>query len=60
MKTGVNWEEGYVYWNGLQLCDLEIAWLRKIAWVRNLGLARNGFSSLPPEMGTYLKQVSGA
>ena len=57
-KTGVNQEEDYVYWHGLQLLQLDIAWLRKIAWVKNLRLARNGFQSLPPEIATYLKQVS--
>ena len=60
LRTNVNEEEAYVYWHGLQLCQLNIAWLRKIAWVRKLGLARNGFDSLPREMGTYLKRVSGA
>ena len=58
LKTDVNQEEGYVYWHGLRLLSLDIAWLRKIAWVKKLRLARNGFKSLPPEMATYLKQVS--
>ena len=58
LKTDVNQKEGYVYWHGLRLLSLDIAWLRKIAWVKNLRLARNGFKSLPPEMATYLKQVS--
>ena len=58
LKTDVNQEEGYVYWHGLRLLQLDIAWLRKIAWVKKLRLARNGFKTLPPEMGTYLKQVS--
>ena len=58
LKTDVNQEEGYVYWHGLHLLSLDIAWLRKIAWVKRLRLARNGFTSLPPEMATYLKQVS--
>lgn len=58
LKTDVNQEDGYVYWPGLRLLQLDIAWLRKIAWVKKLGLARNGFKSLPPEMATYLKQVS--
>ena len=57
MKTDVNQEEGYVYWDELQLHQLEVTWLRKIAWVKQLRLARNGFKSLPPEMATYLKQV---
>ena len=58
LKTDVNQEEGYVYWHGLRLLSLDITWLRKIAWVKKLRLARNGFKSLPPEMATYLKQVS--
>ena len=60
LRTDVNQEEGYVYWHGLRLLQLEIVWLRKISWVKKLRLARNGFTSLPPEMGTYLKQVSSA
>ena len=58
LRTDVNQEEGYVYWHGLHLLQLDIAWLRKIAWVKKLRLARNGFKSLPPEMAIYLKQVS--
>ena len=58
IMTDVNPEEGYVYWHGLRLLSLDIAWLRKIAWVKKLRLARNEFKSLPPEMATYLKQVS--
>ena len=57
LKTDVNQEEGYVYWHSLCLLQLENAWLRKIAWVKKLRLARNGFKCLPPEMGIYLKQV---
>ena len=57
MKTDVNQEEGYVHWHGLRLLSLDIAWLKKIAWVKELRLARNGFTSLPPEIGLYLKQV---
>ena len=53
----VNQEKGYVYWYGLRLMQLEISWLHKVAWVRELNLARNGFKTLPPEIATYLKQV---
>ena len=56
-KTDVNEEEGYVYWHGLRLLQLDISWLRKITWVKKLRLARNGLKILPPEIGTYLKQV---
>ena len=58
LKTDVNWEEGYVYWHALRLIQLEISWLEKIAWVKKFRLARNCFTTLPPGMCTYLKQVS--
>ena len=57
LKTNVNQEEGYVYWHGLKLLHLDVGWLRKIAWVKKLRLAQNGFKTLPPDMATYLKQV---
>ncbi len=57
LKTDVNQEEGYVYWHGLRLLQLEIPWLRRISWVKRLRLARNGFKTLPNDMGNYLKQV---
>ena len=58
LKTNVDLEEGTVYWHGLRLLVLEVFWLRKIYWVKQLRLDRNGFKQLPIEMGTYLKQVS--
>ena len=57
-KTGVNEERGCVYWHRLRLHQLEISWLRKIAWVRKLILGRNGFKNLPLEIATYLKWVT--
>ena len=54
---GVDQENGYVMWQGLQLQQLEIAWLRKVSWVKNLRLCRNRLKALPSEMDTYLKQV---
>lgn len=57
LKTDVNQEEGYVYWHGLRLLQLEVPWLRRINWVKRLRLARNGFKTLPNDMGNYLKQV---
>jgi len=51
-------EEGFVYWHGLRLLDLDVSWLRKIYWVKRLRLAQNGFRQLPNEMGIYLKQVN--
>lgn len=57
MNTNICKEDCSVKWQGLQLLQLEIAWLRKIAWVRILILTNNGFRSLPNEMGNYLKKV---
>ena len=58
LRTDVNQKEGTVYWHGLRLLSLDLGWLRKIQWVKRLRLARNGFKSLPNEMGVYLRQVS--
>ena len=57
MKTNVSKEGCYVRWHGLQLLQLEVAWLKHIPWVRILILSNNGFTSLPNEMETYLKKV---
>ena len=57
LRTDVNREEGYVYWHGLRLLQLEATWLQSISWVKRLRLARNGFKTLPNHMGLYLKQV---
>ena len=57
MNTNVCKEGCSVKWQGLQLLQLEIAWLRKIAWVRILILSNNGFKRLPNDMGNYLKKV---
>ena len=58
LRTDVDKDSGVVLWFGLRLTQLEISWLRKIYWVKKLRLARNAFSSLPPEMGSYLKQCT--
>ena len=58
LRTDVDKENGVVLWFGLQLKQLEISWLRKIYWVKKLRLTRNEFASLPPEMGSYLKQCT--
>lgn len=58
MKTNVSKEGCCVRWHGLQLLQLEVAWLKKIPWVRILILNNNGFRSLPNEIETYLKKVS--
>ena len=57
LRTDVNQEEGSVYWHGLRLLQLDLSWIRKIHWVKRLRLARNGFRTIPNEIGGYLKQV---
>ena len=57
LKTDVNEQDKSVHWHGLRLLVLDVSWLRKIHWVHKLRLARNGFKSLPNEMGANLKQV---
>lgn len=57
LNTNVSKEGCSVKWQGLQLLQLEMAWLKKIAWVRILILANNGFKSLPNDVGNYLKKV---
>ena len=52
LRTDVSQAEGTVYWHGLRLRVLDVSWLRKIDWVQRLRLARNGFKTLPNEMGT--------
>lgn len=56
-RTGINQEESIVSWHGLRLRSLEISWIRRISWVKQLRLARNDFKSLPCEIEAYLKQV---
>ena len=58
LRTDVDKNSSVVLWFGLRLTQLEISWLRRIYWVKNLRLARNGFTSLPSEMGNYLKQCA--
>ena len=58
LRTNVNQKEGTVYWHGLHLQSLNLVWLSKIQWVKQLHLAHNAFRSLPNEMGLYLRQVS--
>ena len=58
LRTDVDKERGIVLWYGLHLMQIEISWLRKIYWVQELKLARNEFTSLPPEMGNYLKRCT--
>lgn len=57
LRTDVNEEERYVHWHSLRLQEVEITWLSRITWVEKLRLARNALRSLPPDMGTYLRQV---
>ena len=56
LRKDVDKSSSTVLWFGLCLMQLEISWLRKIYWVQTLKLGRNEFTSVPPEMGTYLKQ----
>ena len=58
LRTGIDKEERTVLWFGLRLTQLEISWLQKVDWVKELMLARNEFPSLPKEMGTYLKHCT--
>ena len=60
LRTDVNQLDGSVLWHGLQLKELEVAWLRKIQWVKRLHLARNGFKTLPVEIGSCLRHVSAS
>ena len=59
LRTDVNQQEGTVFWHGLRLNELEVAWLRKVQWVKKLRLARNGFKYLPNEIDSCLWHVSG-
>ena len=58
LRTDTNRAEGTVLWHDLQLIELEVSWLKRIHWVRKLQLARNGFKTLPPQIGSYLKCVT--
>jgi len=55
LRTGIDKQEGTVLWFGLRLTQLETSWLMKVQWVKELMLARNEFSTLPTEIGNYLK-----
>ena len=58
LRTDADKETGAVLWFGLRLTHLEISWLQKIHWVKELKLARNEFTSLPSEIGSYLKRCT--
>ena len=58
LRTGINKEEGTVLWLGLHLKQLDICWLQKVDWVKELILARNELSFLPTEIGTNLKNCT--
>ena len=60
MKTDVNEEEKYVYWHGLSLHSLDLAWLQRIRWVKTLMMGQNQLSTLPDQMGMYLQQVGSS
>ena len=58
LRTDVDKEKGTVLWFGLHLKKIEISWLKKVYWVQELKLACNELTSLPSEMGNYLKQCT--
>ena len=58
MLTDVNKEEETVLWHGLRLTELELSWMKRIKWARRLMLAKNDFSTLPPEIGRFLLHVT--
>jgi len=58
LRTGIDKEKGYVLWSGLQLTQLDISWLQKVNWVKELILDCNELSSLPTEIGTCLKHCT--
>ena len=58
LRTDVDKERGVVLWFGLHLIQVEISWLRKIHWVQELKLAHNELTTLPSELGNYLKQCA--
>ena len=58
MRTDVRKADSTVSWFGLRLTELEIAWLKRIKWVEKLRLAQNSFSTLPPQMGNFMKHVT--
>jgi len=58
LRTKVDRENCSVQWVDLGLMNLENSWLHKISWLKNLNLSCNGLTSLPPEIGSYLKQCT--
>lgn len=58
MKTDVNQEDKSVHWQGLGLRSIQIAWLKRVDWVKSLLIGRNQLKVLPKQMGVHIKQVS--
>ena len=58
MRTKIYKDSGGVDWYGLRLKELEISWLKRIQWVKQLQLAHNDFTSVPRQMGSYLKNLT--
>ena len=58
MRTDVSLVDSTVSWFGLRLMELEIAWLKRIRWAEKLRLAQNSFTTLPPQMGNFMKYVT--
>lgn len=57
LHTDVIRETTSVYWHALRLRDLELSWIEKIDWVKQLRLDRNLLKTIPNEVGKYLPQV---
>ena len=57
MKTDVNKEDKSVHWQGLGLRSIEIAWFKRVDWVKSLLIGRNQLKVLPKQIGVHLKQV---
>ena len=58
MRTGINMHGSTVLWSHLQLADLKLYWLLRISCFKDLKLAHNMLTSLPLEIGSYLKQCT--
>ena len=58
LRTDVDKHSGVVLWLSLGLRQLEVSWLRKIEWVKYLILSKNKLITLPPSIGSYLKQCT--
>ena len=58
LHTDVDRTKGTVQWHGLRLLQINMSWIKAVKWVRRFKLAKNGFRSIPDDIGRYLKQVN--